>query len=518
MDVKQIQQLIDADSQRRAKLAEQSKYAGGYNVAILGRRPHEEPDNRVPVPIARKGIRLVSGYMFKPGNIVYSTPEDDGTNYVSNTLKPIFDRNDEELTTQEEAETVLTHGETWEYHWLENSKPRFVEVPAGQCIPMWSDDLPPKLEGMIRHYCEQDGNGQEVSHIYFYDDTIISHYMGKPRSEALVDEMPHGYGQVPFAQFKMARDRSNLFDCVIPLIDFHDRLISEDYANEAQRFASSYLLLRNRLSTDLDESGMNEVDKIRITRTFEDLGDNVQSAVAFLSKNIPVDFIKTAADTFERLIYDMMQIINPNDIATTGQVSGVALAYKLLQFEYLCASIEAYFSRGIQWRIRLIQAAQGITSVSSNAPQVTIQFRRNLPFDMASSVDQFVKVKGLLPDKLALSLFPASFVPDPDAVADEMEEGLTMDSEDSSDSSEEVSPSDAIDSGIVPGADVQAQALIGAQVASLVTVAQAVANRLLPLDTGIEIVLTAFPAMSREDAMRILSPASAFRPEPVING
>ena len=139
------------------------------------------------------------------------------------------------------------------------------------------------------------------------------------------------------------------------------------------------------------------------------------------------------ADTFERLIYDMMQIINPNDIAATGTISGIALAYKLLQFEYFCASCEAYFSRGLQWRIRLIQNVTGNMSAKpQDRPQVDIKFRRNLPFDMASAVDQFVKVAGILPNDIALKLFPADFMPDPAKVAEEMDnakEQLSMDTQ-----------------------------------------------------------------------------------------
>jgi len=428
MDAKQIAKLISSDGARVAKIAEQKKYAGGYNVAILGRRAHEEPDARVPIPIARKGIRLTSGYMVKPGNIVYSS--DPGT-YVADKLQPIFDSNDEQLTTQELFETALTHGQAWEYHYTKDNEARFVEVPTEQCIPIWSDDLPPKLIGMIRHYCEQEDDGTEKQEVYVYDAKTITKYEGKSGADLILasdidgqaNPMQHGYGEVPFAQHKIARDCSNLFDCIIPLIDIHDRVISEDYANEAQRFAASYLLLKDQLSGELDELGLNELDKIKITRTFEGLGDNVNNAVAFLQKNIPVDFVKTVADTFERLIYDMMQIINPNDIAATGTISGIALAYKLLQFEYFCASCEAYFSRGLQWRIRLIQNVTGNMSAKpQDRPQVDIKFRRNLPFDMASAVDQFVKVYGMLPDDVALKLFPADFIPDAKKVLKDMGE------------------------------------------------------------------------------------------------
>jgi len=513
VELAEIQKRIDGH--RTDRYEKQCRYAGGRNPAILDRKAHEDPDNRIPVPIARKGIRLVSGYMFKPGNITYST---DPEGYYADTLKPIFDVSDEELTTQEEAETVLTHGEAWEYHYKVDGKPHFVEVPYAQCIPIWDDSLPPKLVGMIRHYCEMEGD-EEIQEVYYWDDVRARKWKGKRGAmiEVMADPEKgeegmglHGYGETPFAQFKMARDCSNLFDCVISLIDFHDRLISEDFANEAQRFASSYMLLRNRLSAEVDpDTGKSELDMLKETRTFEDLGDDVTKAVAFLTKTIPIDFIKTATDTFERLIYDMMQIINPNDIATTGQISGIALAYKLLQFEYLCASIEAYFSRGLQWRIRLIQKALGSVSTEARGEQVTIQFRRNLPFDMASAVDQFVKLAGILPNRVALKLFPADFIPDSQAVLDEMGSAKGMDM--NSDLQPDYTGSDGL--ALPASGDVQAQALNGAQVASLVTVAQAVADNQLPLATGIEIVLAAMPTMTREDAMRMLGPADAFTPE-----
>lgn len=426
MNAEQIIKLITSDRQRVEKIREQRQYAGGRNTAILGRRPHEEPDNRIPIPIARKGIRLVSGYMFRPGEITYSV--DQPETYFDDVLKPIFDFNDEELTTQEEAETVLTHGEAWELCYMVGGNVEFSEVPVEQCIPLWSNSLKPRLVGMIRYYALGSG-ADRVCEALYYDAQSVTKYADKDWAtlkiaqdiDGAANPSVHPFGEVPFSQRRMASDLSNLFDAVIPLIDIHDRVISEDYGNEAQRFASSYLLLRDRLSAELDELGLNEIDKIRITRTFEGLGDDVTKAVAFLTKSIPIDFIKNTADTFERLIYDMMQIINPNDIATTGQISGVALAYKLLQFEYMCASIEAYFSRGLQWRIRLIQnALNGLSANPADRPQVTINFHRNLPFDMASAVEMFTKVEGILPDDIALKLFPASFIPNVKAVAEEM--------------------------------------------------------------------------------------------------
>jgi len=60
--------------------------------------------------------------------------------------------------------------------------------------------------------------------------------------------------------------------------------------------------------------------------------------------------------------------------------------------------------------------------------------------------------------------------------------------------------------------NVAATALNGAQVASLVQIAQAVADELLPYETALEIVLSAYPTITRGEAERMLKPLINFGP------
>jgi hypothetical protein len=79
--------------------------------------------------------------------------------------------------------------------------------------------------------------------------------------------------------------------------------------------------------------------------------------------------------------------------------------------EWLCADIEAYFSRGLQRRIVLIgNAMQALYKI---APEmVTINFRRNIPVDIDSIVETAQKAKGVLSEKTILDFFPGDIVPD----------------------------------------------------------------------------------------------------------
>jgi hypothetical protein len=69
-----------------------------------------------------------------------------------------------------------------------------------------------------------------------------------------------------------------------------------------------------------------------------------------------------------------------------------------------------------------------------------------------------------------------------------------------------------VDGDMSAEADVQGQALNGAQLSSLQGIVQAVADGLLPSASAIELIMVGFPRLSREDAARLVSPASNFTP------
>ena len=104
---------------------------------------------------------------------------------------------------------------------------------------------------------------------------------------------------------------------------------------------------------------------------------------------------------------------NPSD-DTFAASSGIALAYKLVPLEYLCTSIETYFSRGLQQRIRLMANIDATINGTSEAEEVTITWKRNLPHDLISTADAAMKLSGILSKETILKLFPSTIVPDID--------------------------------------------------------------------------------------------------------
>jgi len=402
----ELRKYIADDRYRQNRINVQAAYVKGTNPSILAPAPKEEPDNRIPVPFARRAINMVLGYMFKEGNIVYS-----GDGY-DDALKYTFDANDEGLLDLELAATALAHGTAWELHWTEGSKDQFAQIPAIQCIAIYDDSLKPKLEGFIRHWQGKD----KVFHAHYYDDTTMQSWVSDTGAMWTLElEEAHGYGRVPVVKFAMSSDGSNLFDHVAALIDFYDKIMSEDFANELAKFASSYMLMSGMLDDSVAEDGETEIDKLKRTKLFQNLsGDkSIFDQIGFLTKDINAAFIDSAADRTERLIYEMMQLFNPND-DTFVQASGVAQKYKLLGFEYLCTTIATYFSIGLQDRIALIKGIDANLSAGNNATNtdVTIKFNRNLPDDIAQLAQIAATLKDILSDETILKLFPSYIVED----------------------------------------------------------------------------------------------------------
>lgn len=402
----ELSKYILEDRARQNKLRIQEMYVNGRNPSILAPYPKEDPDNRIPVPFARRAVNMVCGYMFKEGNISYS-----GDGY-DDALKDTFDSNDEGLEDLELARTALTHGEAWELHWTEGNKDQFAQVPISQCIAIYSETLKPKLECFIRHWQGKD----KIYHADEYDESSVYKWVSTDGVKYTIDsEERHGYARVPAVRFGISHDGSNLFDHVTALIDFYDKIMSEDFANELAKFASSYLLTSGQISDEVGDDGETEIDKIKRNKMFMGLnGDkSVLDQIAFLTRNIPADFTEAAANRTERLIYEMLQLFNTNDDSFI-QASGFAQEYKLLGFEYLCTTIATYISIGLQDRIALIKKLDSNLNAGNNSinTDVTIKLNRNLPDDLLQTAQIAAMLKGILSDETILNIFPSTIVED----------------------------------------------------------------------------------------------------------
>jgi SPP1 family phage portal protein len=399
-------------------------YATGKNPKILAQHPKEAPDNRVPIPIAKKAISTLQGYAAKVGNISYSSDDNEGE-YAATLKREVLDANDEEIKTAELFGDALTAGYAYELLRMdEQLRPRMYRIDPGKGWMIYDNTLE-QLPVAFAHLDTEEvvtGNQiveQQVMTIY-YDDSFVEY---KRQSGAgrwtETDRREHPFGMVPAIEYRIGPERVSMFEHVKALIDELDKIASSDYANELERFANAYLLLAKEIAAgDIDD-----IKQKRIFQRLKEVGEtgSVTDSVAFLTKPSRGSDIAEAADRFERWIYEMLMLINPAD-DTLAASSGIALAYKILPMEWLAASIMAYFTKGLQRRLELLANAWLVLGRQPAPATITIHERRNLPIDVMNIAQTASMLKGILSDETILRLFPADIVADVQAELDRLEQ------------------------------------------------------------------------------------------------
>lgn len=403
MDTATLEKLIKEHQPLSTRKFDQKSYKIGVNAGIFQEANKPAPDNRIPVPFIRRAVKITKGYFAKVGNITYES------DWFEKNLSDIYDANDEELETAAVFEDSITYGSAFELHWYNEDGFQFGVIPVDQCIPIYSDDLKPKLIAFIWHRKTRDGSELAT----YYDAFEYQEFLKNGDKWGLVAERSgsHLYGAVPVLEANTDRDKRNLFDHVLPMLDFFDKLISE-VGNEHQKFAESLLLFRNKIdAVTKDENGKTDLDKIAEWRLIDNVGEKVRDAAAYLERNVNDTFIDHTLDRFERLIYEMLCLFNPND-DKFATASGIAQAYKLLGFELMIADMESYFSNFLNARIRLI-AGHKTSGMGEGADSVTVKFRRNLPFDVENMVKVATLASGgerIMSNETILKLFPSTIV------------------------------------------------------------------------------------------------------------
>lgn len=94
-----------------------------------------------------------------------------------------------------------------------------------------------------------------------------------------------------------------------------------------------------------------------------------------------------------------------------GNVSGVAMAYKLLGFELMTKTKERFFKEGLRYRLKLIANVLSAHNTVIDTDGIDIVMSRTLPQNTAELADTVAALSGLVSQETLLSQLP--FVEDP---------------------------------------------------------------------------------------------------------
>jgi SPP1 family phage portal protein len=226
----------------------------------------------------------------------------------------------------------------------------------------------------------------------------------------LLDMIPNYYQQVPVIVFPLNEEWESIFDKIMSLQDAYNTLLSSE-VDDFQAFVMAYLVLQ----------GIDDVDPeaLHLMRTNRVLQLPQGGSAEFLTKNISDTQISNMLDSIRDSIREISACPDFNDNAF-GTSSGVAIKYKLLNFENRAGSIEKQMTMALQRRIELICAITSLIKGEDVWRDIQIIFTRNLPIDYADITSMINNLRGLVSNKTLIAQLP--FVTDVDAELEAVEE------------------------------------------------------------------------------------------------
>ncbi len=364
-------------------------YLGKHDILKAARDP-ELPDNRLVNNFCRSITDCTVGYFMGRG---VSYTADDRTLPMLHAIGML---NNERFANNALARDLSVCGRAAELLWYDDvSCPRFTPIPAESVIPVYDDAVEPKLRYAIRYF-RRDG-ADDIT-VEVYDEGCMTVYSYDGQSLTEVRKTPHLFGEVPVIFYENNRDRLGDFEPVMTLIDAYDRLESA-CVNDFELFADSYLAISGMGGTDADDLARIRRDRVIL---LDEGGD-----AKWLTKTVNDAYIENLKARIAKDIYRFSGTVDMAEETLSGkELSGVAIRWRMLNFENRVSVTEQYFRRGLLRRWRLIARLLNLSGAAFDAESIRVHFVRNLPGMPEEAADMAQKLTGILSRRSVIEQLP----------------------------------------------------------------------------------------------------------------
>ena len=374
-----------------------------------------KPCSRTVINYCKNIADSYCGYIATPSYISYTSQND------IEAIMDILRYNDYQAEDADLLLDALVYGTAAELMYLDtDGHTRFKLINPSSCFGVYDDSLTGDLLYFVRFYKQDEWSDTDIYNIDVYSDKLITHYMatGFNGSLTLLGVEPHYFSQCPANVFSLT-DEKSIFDCVMGLQDAANEILSSEI-DDYSAFCDAFLSL---IGVDAETDDIAAMKENRILLLPEG------AAAQWLTKNASDTQVENILKRIHEAIYRIAACPDFSSESFVGGVSsGIAIRYRLTGMETRAGRIEAAMKKALQRRVEIICGMVSLKLGEEVYRDIDIDFKRNIPEDMATTINMINGLKGLVSDATLLGLLP--FVEDVnaelEAVNQQKEESMSL--------------------------------------------------------------------------------------------
>lgn len=419
----------------------QRLYENKHKILNRARKDENKPNNRIANDFFSQIIDNTVGYFLgNPVILNYTEPKEDKTSVkaepldvgvdlseivdtaIQDQLDSICSDNDKDDLFIEWGKEAMIKGLS---HVLvyqnEESKTRLMRVSPEDCIIVYKNSSTHEAKWKIRLYDIATEDTNKTTHYAeVYDNTGYDVFTCTEESTGVrgvraadsytfQKRVPHIYGRIPIITLYNNEEQMSDLERIETLVNDYDKVLS-DMSNEFEAFRNAYLMLKNMVVGTEAKKSLKEEGILEIMEN----GD-----AKFLTKQIQTEAIENHLDRLERNIYKFSQVPDLSDENFAGNLSGIAIRFKLFGLETKCIIKERKMEKAIKELFRVLSAPiRVLTDREPDVLNLKVEFTRNLPNNTSELVDAVCKLDGKVDKETLLALLP--FIDNPKEVLEKL--------------------------------------------------------------------------------------------------
>lgn len=349
-----------------------------------------KPCSRTVINYCKNIVDSYAGYLATPGFISYKSDED------IEDIMDILRYNDYQFEDNAFLLDALVYGIAAELMFIdEEGKTRFRLIDPMSCFAVCDDSLTGDLLYFVRMYKVNEWDNSDMYNVDVYSDSYVQHYTMRGMNGMLepMGMEPHHFGQCPANIFTLP-DEKSIFDCIVGLQDAVNEVLSSEI-DDYSAFCDAYLVITGA------DVGEEEAVNIRTNRVMV-LPEG--ASASWLTKTANDVQVENILKRIHDSIYRVAQCPDFSSESFVGGVSsGIAIQYRLTGMENKAGTIESAMKKALQRRVEIICGIASLKIGEEIFRDIEIEFKRNVPEDLTSTINVINALKGTVSDATLLS-------------------------------------------------------------------------------------------------------------------